>query len=192
MRQMNTITMLGPNNSSGSYMNYGASRNNGNNSRNLNRCFATDLAPEFINTDLLVQQRYWAYNGATASGQESGVCAAIFKIITFYTVTCSEILHVTYSSGWNYFKLLVYRNGLYEVCSCSVVVINRRIAPQHTPSDGKLVYFFNCNTVCTLSLFACCPWTTSCYLYRESTIKCTIIILYDNLVATSVASLSDK
>lgn len=87
VRQMNTITMLGPNSSSGSYMNYGGARNNGNNARNLNRCLAMDLAPEFINTDLLVQQRYWAYNGATASGQESGVCAAIFKIPPFYTVT---------------------------------------------------------------------------------------------------------
>ena len=48
-----------------------------------------DLAPEFINTDLLVQQRQWTYNGATASGQESGVCAALSLVIlhVFYKVT---------------------------------------------------------------------------------------------------------
>lgn len=129
VRQMNTITMLGSNSSSGScYMNYGTTRNSGNNARNLNRCFAMDLAPEFINTDLLVQQRYWAYNGATASGQESGVCAAIFKIPLFYTVTWSEncvgrtalggiILNV-------WFIEINHTKG-----NCSAVIRNTRITP---------------------------------------------------------------
>jgi hypothetical protein len=68
-------------------MNSGTMRNNGNNVRNFNRCITMDLAPEFINTDLLVQQRYWAYNGAAASGQESGVCTAVCKIALFYALT---------------------------------------------------------------------------------------------------------
>jgi hypothetical protein len=88
VRQMNTIAMLGPNSSSGScYMNSGPTRNTGSNARNFNRCITMDLAPEFISTDLLAQQRYWTYNGAAASGQESGVCAAVCKITLLYTVT---------------------------------------------------------------------------------------------------------
>jgi hypothetical protein len=143
--------MLGPNSSSGScYMSYGTSRNNGNNARNLNRCFGMDFAPEFINTDLLVQQRYWAYNGATASGQESGVCAAIFKIPMFYTVTRSEIcMWRTAAGGINLIVWCVEIN--YTKYSCSVVLIDEYHHNTRPLTESGSI-FLNSNIAFTLSV----------------------------------------